>query len=147
MNSDRRNWSTAAMGRQALVADQVVLGHLLPRYQAAQDWQQTVQAELALQGSVSGGKRSIQIGIVSLLRDTVRRWRSRLRVLPVRLAMLTLERPPCSLRILLRPSLVRDSPASPIPAVERASVSPSHAARGGIDAAPSYSGYMDPYRL
>ena len=96
MSSERGTWSTAATGRQTPKADQVVLGHLLPRYQAAQDWQQTVQAELALQGCVSGGKRSIQIGIVSLLRDTVRRWRSRLWVLPVRLAMLTLERPTSS---------------------------------------------------
>jgi lipopolysaccharide biosynthesis regulator YciM len=87
MNSDRRNWSTAAMGRQTPVADQVVLGHLLPRYQAAQDWQQTVQAALALQGSVSGGKRSIQIGILTLLCETVRRERNRSMALPKRTEM------------------------------------------------------------
>jgi hypothetical protein len=87
MNSERGNWSSAATGRQTPVADQVVLGHLLPRYQAAQDWHETVRAEFALQGSGMGSKRSMRIGIVTLLRETVRRWRNRSLALPARTEM------------------------------------------------------------
>lgn len=79
MHTDSRRWDRRTTHDQRTVLeDQVVLGHLLPHYQAAQEWQDTVRAQRFLQrvGSAQQGKPAV----VSLLRDAIRRWRSRLGV-------------------------------------------------------------------
>ena len=84
MASKRGNWESTSTNRQMLVADQLVLGHLLPRFQAAQDWQEIARAELALQGNRCGRKRSMSFRIVVMLREPVSRWRNRSSALPTR---------------------------------------------------------------
>ncbi len=71
------NGFAAAKGQQPLLPDQVVLGHLLPHYQAARDWQDVVRVQRHLAGHVSEGQARGTLGIVSLLRDALRGWRSR----------------------------------------------------------------------
>ncbi len=72
----------AAKGQQPLLPDQVVLGHLLPHYQAASDWQDVVRVQRLLACHVSEGQALGTLGIVSLLRDALRGWRSRRRWSP-----------------------------------------------------------------
>jgi hypothetical protein len=76
MTNHGGNWSaTAAKGGQPFLPDQVVLGHLLPHYQAAQVWQDTVWQQHRLQDNAPPTKRQVGQGMVARLRDVTRGWR------------------------------------------------------------------------
>ena len=55
---------------------QVVFGHLLPHYQAAQEWQDTVRAQRVLQTVVAGGPPSDEPAVVRVRHDAMRQWRA-----------------------------------------------------------------------
>jgi hypothetical protein len=95
MNSHGGHWTNAtATGWRTPVADQVVLGHLLPHYQAAREWQDTVRAQRIVEGGLADGKPSRVQSLVSLLHDAIRRWRSRTWPLPVDRYLTTVESSP-----------------------------------------------------
>jgi hypothetical protein len=75
MNTHQHRWtSAAATRRQAALPDQVVLGHLLPHYQAAVEWQDTVRHERARWGDAPMAKRQGGSGVVTWLRAVARGW-------------------------------------------------------------------------
>jgi hypothetical protein len=75
MNGHQENRSQlAAKGRRATMADQIVFGHLLPQYHAAQEWQDTVRALRTLESQLPNHPLST-VGILRALRDAIRRWR------------------------------------------------------------------------
>jgi hypothetical protein len=75
-DSGRRGRRTIQDQRTSL-EQQVVLGHLLPHYQAALGWQDTVRTQRLLQSVSADGMLPRTPGMVSLLHDAVRWWRSR----------------------------------------------------------------------
>ena len=75
-DSGRRGRRTIQDHRTSL-EQQILLGHLLPHYQAAQAWQDTVRTQRLLQSVVTDSTLPRTPGMVSLLHDAVRRWRSR----------------------------------------------------------------------
>ena len=60
MNSDSRTGSRAGLVFQAPMPDHVVLGHLLPHYHAAQEWQDTVR-RLRAAGPVADASPAAQV--------------------------------------------------------------------------------------
>src|SRR5688572_15537878 len=64
---ERRMNSTTAGDQRMSLERQVVLGHLLPRYQAATDWQDTVRTQHVLPSAITGGRRQIGRSVVTPL--------------------------------------------------------------------------------
>ena len=83
MNNHVERWSdAAAQAGQSFVPDQVVLGHLLPSYQAALDWQETVRHQHLFQDSTATIHWQVRRGVVAWVRDLARGWRRQGRARP-----------------------------------------------------------------
>lgn len=72
---ERRMNSATAENQRISLERQVVLGHLLPRYQAATDWQDSVRVQRALPCATTGGRQQIGRSVVTRLCDVARGWR------------------------------------------------------------------------
>jgi hypothetical protein len=78
MHDDSRQWQRQGTFNQGTsLGQQVVFGHLLPHYQAAQEWQDTVRAQRVLQTVVAGDASPDEPALVRVRHDAMRRWRSR----------------------------------------------------------------------
>src|SRR5690349_953978 len=75
MSNGGRDWQRKALYQQATLERQVVLGHLLPQYQAAADWQDMVRAQRFVECESVRGTPSGRPHAYWLLRDLLRRWR------------------------------------------------------------------------
>jgi hypothetical protein len=83
MSTHRERWSSAAGKQgQSSLPDQIVLGHLLPHYQAALEWQETVRHHCTLQSDAPSAHRQSGPSAVAWLRDLARRWRRQRRARP-----------------------------------------------------------------
>ena len=78
MHDDSGRWHHQGTFNQGTALEQqVVFGHLLPHYQAAQEWQHTVRAQRVLQTVVTGGTPRDEPAAVRARHDAIRQWRSR----------------------------------------------------------------------
>jgi hypothetical protein len=87
MNNHVERWSdAAAQAGQSFVPDQGILGHLLPSYQAALDWQEVARHHRQLEDSTATVHWQVRRGVVAWLRDLARGWRRHGRVRPEAIA-------------------------------------------------------------